>query len=93
MYSTPTRLSEWLQLIRAEFEEPGGLRVTAAEARERWPLEPIRVVSILDALVQARYLSRSPDGVYFRRAERADGAGVSGGQRGRAVPPGPMSLN
>lgn len=68
MHTHPTRMVDWLQLIRAEFEEPSGLMVTEAQAVERWPLDRVRLVGLLDALVQARYLSRSRDGRFFRRA-------------------------
>ena len=67
MSAHPTRLVDWLQLIRAEFEEPFGLQVTADEALERWPLDRGRLLGLLDALVQVGYLRRSPDGVFFRR--------------------------
>lgn len=63
----PAWIEVWLQLIRAEFEEPSGLQVTAAQAAERWPLEPVKLTALLDALVYSKYLSRGADGVYFRR--------------------------
>lgn len=67
MLAHPTRLVDWLQYIRAEFEESSDLRVTTAEACERWPLEPLRLTSLLEALVHAGYLRRSTDGAYLRR--------------------------
>ena len=54
MVTHPTRMVDWLQLIRAEFEEPSGLVLTADEAVERWPLDRLRLLGLLDALVQAR---------------------------------------
>lgn len=67
MSAHPTRLVDWLQLIRAEFEEPYGLQVTADQALERWPLDRGRLLGLLDALVQVGYLRRTRDGVFFRR--------------------------
>jgi len=93
MSSSPTRLIEWLWLIRADFEEPGGLRITATDARDRWPLDPTRTSAILDALVQARYLSLSSDGVYSRRLESADGVRVPDTRYEHAAQPGSMSPN
>lgn len=69
MFAHPTRLVDWLDYIRAEFEGPSDLRVTTAEACERWPLEPLRLTSLLEALVHAGYLRRSAEGAYFRRPE------------------------
>lgn len=69
MLDTPIRLSDWLPMIREEFNDPPGLRLTAGQACERWPLEPARVVLLLDALVRAGYLRQSADGVYFRRPD------------------------
>jgi len=73
MTAHPARLADWLQLIRAEFEAPSGLRVTPAEACARWPLGHTRLIGILDVLVFARYLVRTVDGVYYRRPDICTG--------------------
>jgi len=69
MQMNPVRLMDWLQIIRAEFEEPSGLRVTVEEACTLWRIERAQLVAILDALVQARYLVRTVHGEYFRRPD------------------------
>jgi DNA-binding IclR family transcriptional regulator len=43
-----------------------GLRLTAEQARRLWSLDLGTCRSLLDALVDARFLSRSGDGKYFR---------------------------
>lgn len=65
--SHPVNVEDWLQLIRAEFEEPSSLRVNAAAAAERWPLDRVRLTAILDALTSSGYLRQSLTGEYFRR--------------------------
>ena len=50
------------------FEAPE-LRVTEAQAAERWPLERSRPVGILTALVDVGYLRKTPTGVYQRRPD------------------------
>ena len=61
------RLSDWVQIIRYEFQEWPDLRVTAADASRVWGLEDFQLEAVLDAFVQAGLLSRSPDGVYSLR--------------------------
>jgi hypothetical protein len=61
------RLSDWVQIIRYEFQEWPDLRVTAADASRLWGLETFRLEAVLDAFVQAGLLSRTLDGVYSLR--------------------------
>lgn len=65
--SHPVHVEDWLQLIRAEFEDPSSLRVDVAAAAERWPLDLVRLTAILDALTYSGYLRQSLSGEYFRR--------------------------
>ena len=61
-----TRIDDWLQIIRGEFQELPHLRLTAAEAAQRWDLDANTLGVILDAFVDARFLNCSVDGVYSR---------------------------
>ncbi len=63
---TPTR--EMLQRIRGEYLEMPGLRLTAEQARRLWSLDLMTCRSLLDALVEAKFLRRSGDGNYSRRS-------------------------
>jgi DNA-binding IclR family transcriptional regulator len=59
-------IPDLLQRIRGEYLEMPGLRLTAEQARRLWSLDLGTCRSLLDALVDARFLSRSGDGKYFR---------------------------
>jgi DNA-binding IclR family transcriptional regulator len=61
---TPAR--ELLQRIRGEYLEMPGLRLTAEQAQRLWSLDLTTCTSLLEALVEAKFLSRSRDGQYFR---------------------------
>ena len=54
--------------IYAEFEEMPGLELTEAQAARLWWLDRTLCRRLLAALVDARYLTRTPDG-RFRRLQ------------------------
>jgi hypothetical protein len=58
-----------LQRIRNEFLEMPGLRLTAAQAQRLWSLERLMCESLLAALVDTKFLTRTRDGAFVRRAE------------------------
>ncbi len=61
---TPVR--ELLQRVRGEFLEMPGMRLTMDQARRLWALDLRTCRSILDTLVESKFLVRSRDGKYFR---------------------------
>ena len=65
-----SRLDEWLQLIRGEFQEVPDLRVTLEQAQGRWNLEPRDLKLMLEAFVDVGFLRRSADGSYFHPQPR-----------------------
>jgi hypothetical protein len=58
-----------LQRIQGEFLEMPGLRLTAAQGRRLWGLDRDVCDALLEALVDARFLSRSREGLYARRED------------------------
>ncbi len=64
---TPVR--ELLQRIRGEYLEMPGLRLTPEQARRLWSLDLGTCVSLLEALVESRFLARTTDGQYFKLSE------------------------
>jgi hypothetical protein len=60
------RVEEVLQRIQAEYLEMPGLRLTAAQAQRLWGLEHDMCSSLLAALVDAKFLRQTRDGVYIR---------------------------
>jgi hypothetical protein len=65
----------WLDRVRSEYLEMPGLRLTLFQAARFWSLDRGTCVRVLDALVEARFLIVTSDGLYARagslREERA----------------------
>lgn len=59
--------------VRGEFLEMPGLRLTEAQARRLWHLDPGTCTVLLNVLVTDGFLFRSADGAYMR-IERAQPA-------------------
>ena len=57
-------LAELLCRIRAEYLEMAGLRLTAAQARCLFGLDSETLDAVLAALVDAKFLSRTDNGIY-----------------------------
>jgi response regulator of citrate/malate metabolism len=58
-----------LARVRAEFLEMPGLRLTAAQVGRLCGLERTLCRTVLDALVDARFLRVSADGIYARPSD------------------------
>jgi hypothetical protein len=57
---------EVLRLIRGEFIEMPGLRLTTAQAQRLWGLDAQTCASVLEALREEAFLSLRDDGTYGR---------------------------
>ncbi len=55
---------EWLDLIQAEYLEIPGLHLTRSQVRRLWSLDEHLCDALLDALVDARFLSRTAKNAY-----------------------------
>ena len=64
--SGDTTIADWLQLIRAEYAETPGLRLTKPQVQDLWALEPWVCDALLSALVDAGFLKRTTDDAYVR---------------------------
>lgn len=62
-----SRLDDWLQIIRGEFQEMPGVPVTLAQAEELWGLQRDDLELILNTFVDVGFLRRSADGAYVHR--------------------------
>jgi hypothetical protein len=58
-----------LQRLRAEYLEMPGLRLTAEQMQRLCGIEKHMCQSILDALIEAKFLCANPDGTYVRLTE------------------------
>ena len=54
----------WLNRIRAEYREMPGLSLTQPQMRRLWGLEPHVCTALVDSLVAAHVLRRTPEGSY-----------------------------
>ena len=61
-----TRIADWLQLIRGEYLEIPGLRLTKPQVRRLWGLDAVTCEALLAALVDVRFLRCTRDEVYVR---------------------------
>ncbi len=52
--------------IRAEFLEMPGMRLTLAQAQRLWGLDRAMCQVVLDALVDAKFLRLTAEGLYMR---------------------------
>jgi hypothetical protein len=57
---------EVLRRVQGEFMEMPGLRLTEAQARKLWGLDQASCDALLDALVDAKFLFRTPNGAFMR---------------------------
>ena len=55
-----------LRRIRGEYIEMPGLRLTTAQAQRLWGLDRAACDALMGALVDAKFLFRTPDGVFVR---------------------------
>ena len=56
----------WVQLIRSEYLAMPGLSLTRAQAQRLWGLDPETCETLLDQMVLARFLRRTPNARYVR---------------------------
>jgi hypothetical protein len=71
MIAAQTTIADWIDLIRSEYLESPGLHLTRDQVQRLWGLDALTCDSLLDALVDVRFLRRTHAGAYVR----ADGGG------------------
>jgi hypothetical protein len=59
-------VEKWEQIVRGEFHEMPGLTLTKQQVQRLWGLDEVTCDELLDALVTARFLRRTPRGQYTR---------------------------
>lgn len=67
MVTSGTRIQDILERIQGEYRELPGLRLTPRQVQRLWHLDRAVCDGLLSALVDARFLSRAPDGTFVRR--------------------------
>lgn len=51
---------------RGEYLEMPGLRLTQAQAQRLWGVDALAAHSVIQALVEAKFLRQAPDGAFVR---------------------------
>jgi hypothetical protein len=59
-------MTDWIQLIRAEYHEIPGLHLTKAQVTRLWNLESTMCDAVLEALEGARFFRRTHTGAYVK---------------------------
>jgi hypothetical protein len=59
-------IEEMLRRVQGEFLEMPGLRLTGAQARRLWGLDPAVCEALLGALVDAKFLFKTGDGAFMK---------------------------
>jgi hypothetical protein len=58
--------SDWIRLVRAEYIEMPGLILTERQVRRLWSLDAASCDAVLEALIAAEFLRRTPNDAYAR---------------------------
>ncbi len=58
--------SNWLQIIRGEYQEVPGLHLTKPQVQRLWGLDAATCDAALEALMEAQFLKRTARGMYAR---------------------------
>lgn len=66
MLAANAHITEWLQLIRAEYLEIPGLRLTKPEMQRLWGLDDVTAEALLSALMDVKFLRRTHRNAYVR---------------------------
>jgi hypothetical protein len=59
-----TDMTDLLRLVRAEYREMPGLRLTQRQAQRLWNLDPTTCEAVLEELEAVRFLRRTSDDSY-----------------------------
>ena len=70
--------------IRDEYREMPGLRLTSAQVRRLWHLDPAACDAVLQALLEEGFLARTPDGAFVIQPSAGRRAAMTPAIRHRA---------
>ena len=64
--SGETSVAEWVQIVRGEFQEVPGLRLTKPQFQRLWGLDVPTCDALVNELVDNRFLKETANGTYAR---------------------------
>ena len=59
-------MTDWLELVRAEYLEIPGLQLTKPQAQRLWEFDPVMCDAVLAALIDVKFLRRTRSDTYVR---------------------------
>ena len=65
-----TERDDWLRLIKTEYCEVPGLKLTGPQAQRLWGLEDAVCAALLDSLIASQFLSKTPAQTYVLAERR-----------------------
>jgi hypothetical protein len=69
MLATETHVTDWIRLIRAEYEEMPGLLLTCPQIRRIWGIDCATCQAAIEELVRSAFLVPHQDGAYGRSTD------------------------
>ena len=66
MLPADVHVTDWLNLIRAEYLEIPGLRLTKPQAQRLWGFDDVTAEALLTALIDVKFLKRTRQDTYVR---------------------------
>jgi hypothetical protein len=75
MLAADATVSDWLQLIRAEYLEFPGLHLTKPQIERLWGFDPATCEALLATLIDVRFLRRTCADTYIRDDGGSSSAG------------------
>jgi hypothetical protein len=66
MLHTDTTLEDWLRIVRAEYREFPGLRLTKAQVQRLWNLDTETCEAVIRALEGEHFIRRTAGAAYVR---------------------------
>ena len=66
MHAADTTIVDWAQLVRAEYAEMPGLKLTDRQIQRLWSLDAVLCDAVIASLIAGRFLKHTHGGAYVR---------------------------
>jgi hypothetical protein len=66
MHSADATVSDWAQLVRAEYAEMPGLKLTERQIQRLWSLDAALCDAVIASLISGRFLKQASGDAYVR---------------------------
>jgi hypothetical protein len=66
MHSADATVSDWAQLVRAEYAEMPGLKLTERQIQRLWSLDAALCDAVIASLIAGRFLKQARGEIYVR---------------------------